>query len=72
MNNNDPYDKYEIVLNPVTGKLETVRVFNPDRIVTAQRNSAGRVFNTWDPGSGIFLEDGPRVVIDEEGNVVTI
>jgi hypothetical protein len=71
MSNNSPKDKEELVLNPVTGQLEVVKSFNPDRIVTAQRNSAGHVFHTWDPVYGIFVEDGPRIVTDEDGNVVT-
>jgi hypothetical protein len=39
-------DKDELVINPITGKLDTVRTFNPDRIVVAQRNSAGRILKT--------------------------
>jgi hypothetical protein len=72
MSNNSPRDKEELVLNPITGQLDVVRNFNSDRIVTAQRNSAGHIFHTWDPAYGVFLEDGPRVVIDNNGNVVTI
>lgn len=66
-----PKDKEELVYNPITGKLDVVKTFNPDRIVTAQRNAAGQTFMTWDPVSETFIEDGPRVVTDNEGNVVT-
>lgn len=69
-----PKDKDELVINPITGKLDTVRTFNPDRIVVAQRNSAGRVFKTvevYNSKEIIFLEDCPQIVTDNNGNVVT-
>lgn len=66
-----PKDKEELVLNPITGKLDIVKTFNPDRIITAQRNAAGQKFMTWDVASESFIEDGPRIITDEEGNVVT-
>jgi hypothetical protein len=66
-----PKDREELVLNPITGKLDVVRIFNPDRIVTAERNSAGHRFQTWDAASGTFIDDAPVVVIDNNGNVVT-
>ena len=66
-----PADREELVLNPVTGELDVVRIFDPNRIVTAQRNSAGHKFQTYDVQTGTYLEDGPRVVIDNNGNVVT-
>lgn len=67
-----PADREELSLNPITGKLDLVRQFNPDRIVTAKRNSAGHKFQTFDVQTQNYLEDGPRVVIDEDGNVVTM
>ena len=66
-----PNDREELVLNPVTGDLDLVRIFNADRIVTAERNSSGHKFHTFDIQSKTYLEDGPRVVIDNNGNVVT-
>lgn len=71
-NQNRPSDREELSLNPITGKLDLVRQFNPDRIVTAERNSAGTKFATFDKASETFLDDGPRVVIDLNGNVVTM
>lgn len=67
-----PSDRDELVLNPITGKLDMVRIFNPDRIVTCERNSAGHKFQTFDVQTQNYLEDGPRVVIDQYGNVVTM
>lgn len=67
-----PADREELVLNPVTGKLDVVSQFNPNRIVTAERNSAGHKFVTYDFQTGQYLEDGPRVVVDGNGNVVTM
>jgi hypothetical protein len=67
-----PSDRDELVLNPITGKLDMVRIFNPDRIVTCERNSAGHKFQTFDVQTQKYLEDGPRVVIDQYGNVVTM
>lgn len=67
-----PADREELVLNPITGKLDVVTQFNPNRIVTCERNSAGHKFQTYDVQTGTYLEDGPRVVIDMNGNVVTM
>ena len=64
-------DKEELVLNPVTGKVDVVIKFNPDRIIIAERNSAGTKFMTWDPASSSFIEDGPQVVVTDDGKVVT-
>ncbi len=65
-------DFEELVLNPITGKLDMVTITNFNKIVTAERNSAGIKFVTYNPDSGQFIEDGPRVVIDLNGNVVTV
>jgi hypothetical protein len=67
-----PADREELSLNPITKKLDLVRQFNPDRIVTANRNSAGHKFQTYDVQTNNYLEDGPRVVIDNDGNVVVM
>lgn len=72
MSNIRPSDRDELVLNPITGKLDVVRIFNPDRIVTAQRNAAGTIQTTYDRASQTYIDDGPRVVIDNDGNVVTM
>lgn len=67
-----PADREELSLNPITGKLDLVRQFNPDRIIVAERNSAGHILKTFDPESGAYLEDAPEVVTDRDGNVITI
>lgn len=64
-------DKEELVLNPVTGQLDLVVKFNPDRIIVAERNSAGTKFMTWDPASQTFIEDAPHIVVTDDGKVVT-
>ena len=65
-------DKEELLINPITKKLDLVIKFNPDRILTAERNSAGSLFHTYDPASGTFIQDSPKVIIDDEGNVVVV
>lgn len=67
-----PRDKDELVLNPVTGELDMVRKFNEDRIVTAKLNAAGQPRKIWDPASNTFIDDGPAVVVDNNGNVVVV
>jgi hypothetical protein len=66
-----PADREELVINPTTGKLDVVRIFDPNRIVTHERNAAGTKLMTWDAASQTFIEDGPDIVIDQYGNVVT-
>lgn len=72
MKHKRPHDKEELVLNPLTGKLDMVRIFNPNRIVTAQRNSAGHKVATFDVQTNSYLEDGPVIVTDEDGNVIVM
>lgn len=67
-----PSDREELVLNPTTGKLDMVRIFNPDRIITHERNAAGTKLMTYDYASGTHIEAGPEVVVDQYGNVVTV
>jgi hypothetical protein len=65
-------DKLKYEFNVFTENLDLVSDFNTNRIVTAERNSAGSKFHTFDPFSNQFIEDGPRVVINNAGNVVKI
>ena len=65
-------DKEVILLNPITGKLDMALKFNPDRIVTAERNSAGTLNMTYDPASGTHIGSGPFVVTDNNGHVVVV
>lgn len=65
-------DKETILFNPITGKLDMALKFNPDRIVTNERNSAGTLLMTYDSASGLFIPMDPVVVTDNEGNVVVV
>lgn len=67
-----PKDKEELVLNPITGKLDMVRKFDPDRIVTNSRNAAGSLLMTYDPGSNTHIPMDDVVVTDNDGNVVVV
>lgn len=66
-----PKDKQILIINPVTGQLTPAIKFNPDRIVTAQLNSAGQPRVIWNPATSSYVEDGATVVIDNNGDVVT-
>jgi hypothetical protein len=65
-------DKTAIDFNPITGKLDLVRKFNADRIVTNERNAAGTMLVTYDLASATYIEQDPLVVTDNEGNVVVV
>lgn len=65
-------DKTGLDFNYITGRLDLVRKFNPDRIVTNERNSAGSMNCTFDPGSGQFIDLGPQIVTDNEGHVIVV
>jgi len=64
-------DKDELILNPVTGELDMIRKFNPDRLITSSLNSAGNPHVEYDVQSGLYIEAGPQLIYDSEGNVVT-
>lgn len=63
-------DKEEMVLNPVTKKLDMVRSFNPDRMVTHSANQAGNPLVVYDPQSGMYLPMDDMIVTDNDGNVI--
>lgn len=65
-------DKTEIKLNPITGELDLVSKFNPDRIVTSEYNAAGTINMAYDITSGVHIEMGPQIVFDNNGNVIVI
>lgn len=67
-----PSDREELSLNPITKKLDLVRQFNPDRIITHERNVAGTLLSTYDYASDSHIIAGPDVVVDQYGNVVTV
>jgi hypothetical protein len=64
-------DQDELVLNPLTGQLDFIRKFNPNRIVTHSTNQADNLLVVYDMVSGTYLPMGPVVVTDNDGNVVT-
>ena len=63
-------DKEELVLNPITGQLDLVNKFNPDRILTHRMNPAGNPRVTYDLNSGLWVTDDDTIVTDSNGNVV--
>ncbi len=65
-------DKETILFNPITGKLDLALKFNPDRIVTNERNAAGTMLMTYDPASGTHIPADPAIVTDNNGNVVVV
>ena len=66
-----PRDREELVFNPVTGNLDTVRIFNPDRIISHSLNPQGNVIMQYDPICGVYYEAGPEIVFSNDGSVVT-
>lgn len=62
-------DKDELVLNPITGQLDMIRKFNPDRIITHQFNDTGGPLTVTDQQNNI-LNLGPLPVVDNNGNLV--
>lgn len=64
-------DNDEAIINPFTGELDMVRNFNVNRIVTNSFNQAGNPLVIYDPLSGLYLDAGPSVVVDINGNVVS-
>jgi hypothetical protein len=65
-------DKSVFLFNPLTGNFDLALQFNENRIVTAEYNMAGSRYATFDSYSGTHIEDGPKVVVDNNGNVVVI
>lgn len=63
-------DKQELVLNPITGKLDMVQIFNENRVVTHSLNQAGNKLQLLDPLTGVFMEMGDLIVTDNEGNII--
>ena len=66
-----PRDMIQYIFNIFTGQPTPTKVFNPDRIVTNNLNSAGHPLVTYDTVSETYLAAGPSIVVDNEGNVVT-
>ena len=64
-------DKLKYEFNAITGKFDLVSEFNPDRIITHSFNMAGSPLITYDARSGTYIDMGPLVVTDNQGNVVT-
>lgn len=65
-------DKTGLDFNYITGKLDLVKKFNPDRIVTNMYNAAGTQLVTFDLASGKYISMDPVVVTDNEGHVVVV
>jgi hypothetical protein len=65
-------DKIAYEWNVFTDELDVINRFNENRIVTAERNSAGTINMIYDPASKTHIETGPYVVTDNNGNVVVV
>lgn len=65
-------DFEKLLFNYITGKLDLALEFNTNRIVTCEYGITGRKLNSIDPVLNIPLDAGPRVVVDNDGNVVSI
>lgn len=65
-------DKEVFLFNPVTGELDLALKFNENRIITHLYNEAGTRLQTYDKNTGLYLDSGPYVVIDINGNVIVI
>lgn len=64
-------DQIATVLNPITGQLDMVQKFNPNRIVTHNFNQSGNALVIYDPVTGLYQPMDALVVTDIQGNVVT-
>jgi len=65
-------DKQAFLFNPITGNFDLVLKFNENRIVTAEYTMSGSKYMTYDSFTMSFIDDGPRVVTDNNGNVVVV
>jgi hypothetical protein len=66
-----PRDFIQYIFDIFSGQPTPTKVFNPDRIVTCDLNSAGHQRLIYDSVSGTYIASGPDVVVDNAGNVVT-
>jgi hypothetical protein len=65
-------DKTKYEFNPLTGEFDLVVKFNPDRIITAERNAAGTTNVVYDMASGTYMAMEPQIVTDNNGNVIVV
>jgi hypothetical protein len=65
-----PKDKLKFELNPITGELDLVKEFNPDRIITHENNQLGNRLVTYDMTTGLYVDMDAVIVTDNNGNVV--
>ena len=64
-------DQVVAILNPITGQLDMVQKFNPNRIITHSGNQAGNPLMIYDPLTGLYTPMDFVNVTDSDGNVVT-
>lgn len=67
-----PKDKIKIEFNPITGELDLISEFNPNRIVTHEMTQFGNKLVSYDPAYQTYYESGPQTVYDSDGNVVVV
>jgi hypothetical protein len=57
-------------LNPLTGQLDLITIFDPNKILTHQSNILGDPLVNYDLQNRVYVNAGPSVVIDNNGNIV--
>ena len=67
-----PKDKLKFELNPITGELDLISEFNADKIITSSLLPNGNPRTAYDPVTGLYFQEEDSLVMDENGNVVTI
>lgn len=69
---NKPKDKLKYEFNMITGQLDLVLEFNPNKIVTHELTPFGNSRMSFDPITNSYYEAGPDMVCDSNGSVVVI
>ena len=64
-------DQLATTLNPLTGQLDMVQKFEPNRIITHSLNPAGNPMTNYDPMTSHYFPADDEIVTDSQGNVVT-
>ena len=71
MSDRRPKDKLKYEFNPLTGELDLIKEFNPNRIITHRLSPFANARVDWDPIVGVYYVADDAIVTDGNGNVVT-
>jgi hypothetical protein len=63
-------DKLKYEFNVFTKQLDLVQEFNANRILTSEYLPNGNMRKVYDPETGFYMDAGPEIVFDNNGNVV--